>query len=70
MSITLLDWRRSVAALYAAVRAEPDRAAGHELWRTGRDDLLARHPSSPLLPEDRAAFTGARVAPYDPALRF
>ena len=70
MSITLLDWRRSVAALYSAVRAEPDPVAGHELWRTGRDGLLAGHPSSPLLPEDRAAFSGARVAPYDPALRF
>jgi uncharacterized protein (DUF1684 family) len=70
MSITLLDWRRSVAALYAAVRAEPDPAAGHALWRARRDELLAHHPSSPLLPEDRAAFTGARVAPYDPGLRF
>ena len=39
MSLTLLDWRRRVAVLYAAVRAEPDPAAGHQLWRAGRDDL-------------------------------
>jgi len=48
MSLTLLDWRRRVAALYAAVRAETDAAAGHELWRAGRDGLLAHHPQSPL----------------------
>ena len=69
MSITLLDWRRSVAALYAAVRAEPDPVAGHQLWRKGRDDLLAGHPSSPLLPEDRPGFDGLRVTAYDPTYR-
>ncbi len=35
MSLTLLDWRRRVAALYAAVRAETDAAAGHELLEGG-----------------------------------
>jgi uncharacterized protein (DUF1684 family) len=70
MSLTLLDWRRRVAALYVAVRAESDPAAGHELWRVGRDDLLAHHPQSPLPVAERAAFPGARLAPYDPALRF
>jgi len=70
MSLTLLDWRRRVAALYAAVRAQADPAAGHELWRAGRDDLLARHPQSPLPAAERAGFPGARLAPYDPGLRF
>lgn len=70
MSLTLLDWRRRVHALYAAVRAEPDPAEAHALWRAGRDDLLATHPDSPLLPEDRARFAGLPVAEYDPALRF
>jgi len=70
MSLSLLDWRRRVAALYAAVRAEPDPVAGHGLWRAGRDDLLASHPDSPLLPEDRAGFAGLPVAPYDAGLRF
>ena len=69
MSLTLLDWRRRVFRLYAAVRSEPDPAAAHQLWREARDELLATHPDTPLLPEDRAAFTGLRVAPYDPALR-
>jgi len=70
MSLTLLDWRRRVAALYASVRATADPAAAHETWRAGRDELLATHPDTPLLPEDRPGFTGLRIAPYDPALRF
>jgi uncharacterized protein len=70
MSLSLLDWRRRVHALYADVRASADPAAAHESWRLGRDELLAGHPDSPLPPEDRASFTGLPVAPYDPALRF
>ena len=62
MSLDLLDWRRRVADLYAEVRAAPDPAGGHELWRRTRDELFATHPQSPgpgPLP----------VAPYDPAWR-
>ncbi|MDQ1620479.1 MAG: uncharacterized protein QOE19_3048 [Actinomycetota bacterium] len=70
MSLSLLDWRRRVHALYAEVRAHPDPAAAHDLWRRGRDDLFATHPDTPLLPDDRASFTGLPIAPYDPALRF
>ena len=66
----VLDWRRRVFALYAAVRAEPEPAAGHDLWRRGRDRLFAEHPASPLLPGDRAGFAGLTIAPYDPAWRF
>ena len=69
-SLTLLDWRRRVTALYAEVRDAADPAAGHALWRAGRDELLAGHPDSPLLPAARAGFTGLPVAPYDPAWRF
>ncbi|MET1042864.1 MAG: DUF1684 domain-containing protein [Microbacteriaceae bacterium] len=64
------DWRRRVFALYAEVRASVDVDAGHELWRRGRDELFAEHPSTPLLPEDRAGFTGLPIEPYDPAWRF
>ena len=69
MSLSLLDWRRRVHALYAEVRAA-DPAAAHARWRAGRDDLLATHPDTPLAPEDREGFTGLPVAPYDPAYRF
>lgn len=69
MSLSLLSWRRRVAALYAEVRAAGDPSAAHETWRATRDELFATHPVSPLLPEDKEGFTGLRVAPYDPALR-
>ena len=70
MSLTLLDWRRRIARLYAEVRAEPDAAAAHEHWRRTRDDLLRTHPDSPIPAGQRAGYPGAPVAPYDPALRF
>ncbi|MPQ98170.1 DUF1684 domain-containing protein [Modestobacter sp. I12A-02628] len=70
MSLTLLDWRRRVAGLYAAARAATDPEAGWRTWRDGRDELFAGHPDSPLGEQARASFTGLPVAPYDPALRF
>ena len=66
----VVDWRRRVVSLYSAVRATPDPAAGHALWRATRDELLATHPASPLLPGDRDGFRGLPVADYDPAWRF
>ncbi|ANJ27920.1 DUF1684 domain-containing protein [Agromyces aureus] len=71
-SLQLVDWRRRVFGLYAGVRqlSAHDPAAGHELWKSGRDELFAGHPQSPLLPDDRASFTGLTVARYDPDWRF
>ena len=69
-ALSLLDWRRRVAAMYAEIRATPDPRAAHQEWQAGRNALLATHPESPVPPADRAAFTGVPVAPYDPALRF
>jgi uncharacterized protein (DUF1684 family) len=73
MSVTLevVDWRRRVGSLYEEVRriAIHDPAASHELWRSGRGDLFAHHPASPLLPQARRTFEGLPVAPYDPAWR-
>lgn len=57
------DWRRLVFALYAEVRAQPDPAAGHQRWRQRRDELVASHPATPLLPEDRDGFAGLTVLP-------
>ena len=70
MSLTLLDWRRRVARLYAEVRGEPDIRAAHDHWRKTRDDLLRTHPDSPIPRTQRASYPGAPVAPYDPRLRF
>ena len=70
MSLTLLDWRRRVARLYAEVRSEPDPVAAHDHWRKTRDDLLRTHPDSPVPRQSRADYPGAPVAAYDPRLRF
>jgi uncharacterized protein (DUF1684 family) len=59
-----------MAALYSEIRRTNDHAEAHELWRTTRDELMARHPDSPVPPHARPSFRGIDVAPYDPALRF
>ena len=67
-TLALLDWKRRVFALYAAVRTiEPE--TGWELWRDTRDELFRSHPQSPLPPERRASFEGLEYWPYDPAAR-
>ena len=72
MSLSLLDWRRTVAALYADVRAGAERDPEGTLarFRAGRDGLFREHPDSPLAPGDRAPFKGVPYWPLDPALRF
>lgn len=69
-SLDVADWRRQTHAMYAAVRASTDLYAAHDLWRRTRDRMFAEHPSTPLLADDRAAFTGLPVRPYDPDWRF
>jgi len=68
--LELLDWRRRISEVYAAVRAEPDPQAGHALWRARRDELFRSHPQSPLPPGDPLRTTGLPYWPYDPGLRF
>ncbi len=70
MTLTLLDWRRRVAALYAAARTANDPESGWRTWRDGRDEMFATHPDSPLDEAARSGFRGLPFAPYDPALRF
>jgi uncharacterized protein (DUF1684 family) len=69
MTLTLLDWRRRVAALYAAARSASDPETGWRTWRDGRDELFSSHPDSPLDATARESFRGLPFAPYDPALR-
>lgn len=69
-AVDVVDWRRRVFALYAAVRQADDRREAHAVWRAERDDLFARHLSSPLLPGAREGFDGLPVAEYDPGWRF
>ena len=64
----LLDWKRRVFDLYREIRADPDPKRAWRTWRGVRDDLIARHPQSPLDVSRRAAFRPAYFD-YDPGLR-
>jgi uncharacterized protein (DUF1684 family) len=68
-AIPLADWRRRVFEVYAAVRANPDPIEAWSAWRAVRDDLFRSHPSSPLPPEARRAFSGLDLFAYDPSAR-
>jgi uncharacterized protein (DUF1684 family) len=68
--LELAGWRRSVAELYAAVRAEGDAERGHERWRAGRDRLFRTHPQSPLLADDPLRHSGVPYWGYERTLRF
>jgi hypothetical protein len=67
--LDLLDWKRRVFSLYAAVRADPDAAGAAAAWRAGRDALFREHPQSPLPAEERASFAGLPYFGHDPAAR-
>jgi uncharacterized protein len=63
-TLSLLDWKRRVLALYAEIRAAPDPEGAWEMWRATRDELFRTHPQSP-----RPGYTGLDYWPYDPAAR-
>jgi uncharacterized protein len=67
--LELLDWKRSVFALYAEIRASDDPEAAWQVWRAGRDALFRAHPQSPLPADGRDDFSGVRYFDYDPAFR-
>jgi len=67
----LLDYRRSVAALYARVRQPNlDAAESCQRFRQERDALFRSHPQSALSNEQKADFRGLRYYDYNPAFRF
>ena len=69
--LSLADWRRRVAELYAEVRAlarlDPTSAWTH--WRATREWLYREHPQSPVPIAERGAFR-LQTWPYAGALRF
>jgi uncharacterized protein (DUF1684 family) len=69
-ALDLLDWKRHMFELYAAVRRAPSPPSAWHLWRRGRDELFRHHPQSPLMPEQRRTFAGIEYFDYDPELRF
>jgi uncharacterized protein len=67
----LLDYRRSVAELYAAVRqGTHDPLASWLAFRSDRDALFRAHPQSALSEAQKHSFDGLRYYDYDPAFRF
>jgi uncharacterized protein (DUF1684 family) len=67
--LSLLDWKRRVFELYAAVRADPDPEHAWRRWREVRDELFRSHPQSPIPADERASFEGLPYFDYDPAFR-
>ena len=76
--LTLADWRRRIAELYAEVRraSVADPAAAHVTWTREREQLYRTHPSSPLPPDERDSFRALhwpyadawrRTAPFEAA---
>ena len=68
--LDLLDWKRRVGAMYAAVQAGGADEATLAAFRADKDALFATHPQSPLPSRERPRFTGLRYFPYRPDLRF
>ncbi len=64
MSLDLLDWRRRVAEIYRAARADGAGGDAWLRWRSAREELFGSHPQSPLR-------SGGALGwfPYDPAWR-
>src|SRR5579871_6574901 len=67
----LVDYRRTVASMYARIRANHIEASERcYLFRRERDDLFRTHPQSALSADQQASFTGLHYYPYDSAYRF
>jgi uncharacterized protein len=68
--LDLADWRRTVAAMYDAMRRDR-RAAPLRLmrFRAAKDRLFAEHPSSPVRTGARSRFRGLAYWRHDPGLR-
>jgi uncharacterized protein len=69
--LDLLDWRRSIGELYAAVRisSQTDPSAAWREFRRKRDEMLKMHIQSPLEKGRRQSFTALSYFPYNPSWR-
>jgi hypothetical protein len=67
--LELMDWKRRVLAMYAAVRSAGGEPAACAAFRGERDELFADHPASPLPEAARADFAGVPYFSHRPDLR-
>ncbi|MGZ4344585.1 MAG: DUF1684 domain-containing protein [Solirubrobacteraceae bacterium] len=68
-TLSLLDWKRSIAALYAEVRAASNKHAGWRQWRDTRARLFREHPQSPVPASERGGYSGPHLYDYDESWR-
>jgi uncharacterized protein (DUF1684 family) len=68
-TVSLLDWRRRIAELYAEIRSASDARAGWARWSEERARLFREHPQSPVPAAERAGYRGPHTYDYDPACR-
>jgi uncharacterized protein len=61
--LELLDWKRRIFELYAAIRADPEPERAWQRWRDVREELFHSHPQTPSRDARLHYFD------YDPALR-
>src|SRR5215212_11218233 len=66
--VTLWEWRRFIAELYAEIRTL-DPIIGWQRWRSTRDHLFRIHVQSPIALTERASFVGLNYFAYEPSLR-
>ncbi|HEY3061050.1 MAG TPA: DUF1684 domain-containing protein [Chloroflexota bacterium] len=67
--LELLDWRRHVAELFAALRSRTPDAQTLSWFRAEKDTLYRTHPQSPIPASERVNFRGLAYWPYDPEVR-
>lgn len=67
--LELLDYKRQVAELYAAVRSKGDSEKAWNEWRAARDRLFAEHPQSALLESERGVDGRLDYFSYGPSFR-
>lgn len=65
--LSLLDWRRTIADLYAEIRATPDKQQAWGHWQATRARLFREHPQSPVPAAERHRYAGPHLFEYDPA---
>jgi uncharacterized protein (DUF1684 family) len=65
-SLSLLEWRRAIADLYAEIRATADLRIAWGRWQDARARMFREHPQSPVPPDQRGGYTGPHLYDYDP----
>ena len=67
--LALADWRRRVAVMYAALRADERAPSMRAMaFRSARDRLFTEHPSSPIPEAERRDFRGLAYFRHAPSL--